>query len=281
MSEVLGLPTSTILAWARRGLLSPQRDPRGTYAFSFQDVAVLRSARELLDAEVPPRRVRQTLEALRAQLPPDRPLSAVHLSALGGRVLVREHGRAWEPDTGQMEMDLDAVGAHHAHGGEPAPSAAVAEPGPTGPDHSTDHRPSADALFDRAVDMEASDPHRAAELYRRALDVDASHAEAHLNLGRLLHEKGMLPEAEAHYRNSLGADSSSARAAYNLGVVLEDQGRAGDAERAYRRALDLDPDLAVAHFNLSRLHEAAGRPAEALGHLASYKRILDRGQPTA
>lgn len=273
MSEVLGLPTSTILAWARGGLLCPQRDPRGTYVFSFQDVAVLRSARQLLDAEVPLRRVRQTLEALRAQLPAGRPLSAVHLSALGRRVLVREDSRAWEPDTGQMELDLDAPGAPI----DPAWGVAPALAGP-GTRAGASHL-GADALFDAALDLEASDPGRAVVLYQRALDQDAAHAEAHLNLGRLLHEEGMLPEAEAHYRNSLGADPSSARAAYNLGVVLEDQGRAEDAERAYRGALDLDPELAVAHFNLSRLHEAAGRSAEALGHLASYKRILDRGEP--
>ncbi|GMV06565.1 MAG: hypothetical protein AMXMBFR53_28410 [Gemmatimonadota bacterium] len=274
MSEVLGLPTSTILAWARGGLLSPQRGPRGTYVFSFQDVAVLRSARQLLDAEVPLRRVRQTLEALRAQLPAGRPLSAVHLSVLGRRVLVREDSRAWEPDTGQMEMDLDAPAA--STDPEWGVAAPLAGPGPraAGASHL-----GADALFDAALDLEASDPTRAVALYQRALDQDAAHAEAHLNLGRLLHEGGMLPEAEAHYRNSLGADPSSARAAYNLGVVLEDQGRAEEAERAYRGALDLDPDLAVAHFNLSRLHEAAGRSADALGHLASYKRILDRGEP--
>lgn len=265
MSEVLRLPTATILAWARSGLLAPERDPRGTYVFSFQDIAVLRSARKLLDAEVPARRVKKTLEALRAQLPAGRPLSAVALSALGGRVLVREAARAWEPDTGQLQLGLDGPQGYEA--------ASVASSAPTTPPLP----PAADAGYDAALDLEAADLDRAVAAYRGVLAQDPGHAEAHLNLGRLLHEEGALSEAESHYRAALAADPSSARASFNLGVALEDLGRPAAAADAYRAALRLEPDLAVAHFNLSRLHEAAGRKAEALGHLASYKRILDRG----
>jgi len=270
VSEVLGLPASTILSWSRSGLLTPQRDPRGAYVFSFQDIAVLRAARELLDAEVPARRIRQTLEALRSQLPPGRPLSAVHLSAVGSRVLVREENRAWEADTGQLEMALEAA--------EPTSPPEGNDVAPLRPTRDTGHA-DADRWFDRALDLEATDPEAAADLYRQALQVEPGHAEAHLNLGRLLHEAGELAPAEAHYRASLASDPGSARAAYNLGVALEDGGNPEEAADAYRAALDLDPALAVAHFNLSRLHEAAGRPAEALQHLASYKRILDRVAP--
>lgn len=136
--------------------------------------------------------------------------------------------------------------------------------------------PDADAWFDAALDLEGTDPEAARAAYERVLQAHPAHADAHLNLGRLLHEDGTVDEAEAHYRAALGADPGSPRAAFNLGVALEDQGRGNEAVAAYQRALDADPDLAAAHFNLSRLLEAAGRPAEALGHLASYKRILDR-----
>ena len=46
---------------------------------------------------------------------------------------------------------------------------------------------------------------------------------------------------------------------------------------AYQAALRLDTGLAVAHFNLSRLFEAEGRKADALNHLAAYKRLIERG----
>ncbi|MCG6986888.1 MAG: tetratricopeptide repeat protein [Gemmatimonadetes bacterium] len=277
VSEVLGLPTSTILSWTRAGLLTPARGPRGAYYFSFTDVAVLRSARELLRADVPARRVRQTLEKLREQLPNGRALSAVHLSASGSRILVRDEGRVWDPGSGQMLMDLEA-----AEGGpEPSAAAPSAEPLAPAPAPDAPPSPTAEEWYDAGVDLEGSDPRRAREAYGRALELDPRHAEAHLNLGRLLHEAGDLDKAEAHYRAALEADPGSARASFNLGVVLEDRGREADALEAYELALRLDPELGVAHFNASRLCEARGRETEALGHLAAYRRILSEVPPGA
>ena len=87
-----------------------------------------------------------------------------------------------------------------------------------------------------------------------------------------------MKEAEAHYyRDATDADPESARAFYNLGVALEDQGLRPGAIEAYQAALRLDTGLAVAHFNLSRLFEAEGRKADALNHLAAYKRLIERG----
>ena len=64
VAEVLGLPTSKILSWTRSGLVTPQRNSRGAYLFSFQDLVLLRTARDLLAQDVPARRVSEALEAL-------------------------------------------------------------------------------------------------------------------------------------------------------------------------------------------------------------------------
>lgn len=272
VAEVLGLPTSKILSWTRSGLLTPERGPRGAYVYSFQDIVLLRTARELLEADVPARRVRSALQALREQLPVGRPLSAVHISALGDRVFVRDASTVWEPDSGQLLIDF-AV-AEVAERAEPIARRAAAEP-------ETGDTMTADEWYDAALDLEAVSAEGAERAYRRALDVDPEHPDAHLNLGRLLHERGRLDEAEEHYRAAVAADPESARARYNLGVALEDLGRMDDAMAAYREALCLDDGLATAHFNLSRLCEARGDEAEALGHLLAYKRILKRGERKA
>jgi tetratricopeptide (TPR) repeat protein len=272
VADVLGLSTSTILSWTRSGLLTPQRGPKGAYLYSFQDIVLLRTARELLDAHVPSRRVRSALEALRVQLPVGRPLSAVHISALGDRVFVRDDDAVWEPDSGQLRIDF-AV-AEIAERAEPIARRALAEP--QGEDPAT-----ADEWYDAALDLEAVAVDAAEAAYRKALELDAAHPDAHLNLGRLLHEGGRLDEAEAHYRAAVAADPGSARAYYNLGVALEDLGRVDEAMAAYREALRLDEALATAHFNLSRLCEARGDEAEALGHLLAYKRLLKRGERKA
>ncbi len=306
VADVLGVPSSRILAWTRRGLLSPLRGPRGAYVFSFQDVALLRASRELVDDRVSVRKLAAALEALREQLPRGRPLSAVTLTASGDRLLVRDGDAVWEPDSGQHRIDFsatamadaDAPAVRGAQAGDAdAPAVRRTEAGdaeappvrgaqvrdadlPTirrARSVSADDAPSADDWFDAAVDLEAVSTDDAVAAYRRALELDPGHSDAHLNLGRLLHEEGRLDEAETHYRRAANADPRSARAFYNLGVALEDRSAVSGAVEAYEAALRLDPELAVAHFNLSRLLEADGRSAEALAHLAAYKKILDRG----
>ena len=265
VADVLGLPTSRILSWTRRGLLTPERGAGGAYLYSFQDIVLLRTARELLDANVPTRRVREALEALRKQLPVGRPLSAVRVSAVGDRVLVREDDSVWEPDSGQLQMDFSV--AEVAAQAEPIARRALA---------STDAATmSADDWYDSALDLEAVALDQAATAYRHALSLDSHHAEAHLNLGRLLHESGELVEARAHYVAAVESDPESPRALYNLGVVLEDMEDPKAAITAYEAALALDDGLATAHFNLSRLLEAGGRDADALQHLVAYKRLVE------
>ena len=271
MAETLGLPTASILSWARGGLLSPRRDARGSFVFSFQDIALLRTARDLVAADVAPRRVRRALESLREQLPAGRPLSAVQLDALGGQILVRDEGHTWEPDTGQMPLPLEEAPRSDPDDARAATAPPEPIPGAQGPARS------ADAWYDHALALESDAPEKAKAAYREALDLEPGHADAHLNLGRLLHEEGALAKAEDHYRAAVAADPTVSRGFYNLGVALEDQGRPAQAAEAYEAALSLDPDFAVAHFNLSRLLEAARRPEDALRHLASYKRILARG----
>jgi tetratricopeptide (TPR) repeat protein len=268
VAEVLGLPTSKILSWTRSGLLTPQRNSRGAYLFPFQDLVLLRTARDLLAQDVPARRVSEALEALREQLPVGRPLSAVHVSAVGDQILVQEEDSVWDPNSGQLQIDFD--GTNVAKQTEPVARRALEA-------HTNQESMSADDWFNTALDLEAVTSDEAISAYHKALALEADHADAHLNLGRLLHEGGQVQEAESHYRSATDADPESGRAFYNLGVALDDRGLHAGAIEAYQAALRLDEDLAVAHFNLSRLFEAEGQRPDALRHLAEYKRLIERG----
>ncbi len=58
--------------------------------------------------------------------------------------------------------------------------------------------------------------------YRRAIALDPGQADAHVNLGRLLHEAGDTEGAAEHYEAALAARPEDAVAEFNLGVALED-----------------------------------------------------------
>ncbi len=274
VADALGLPTARILRWVRRGLIRPERDPSGAYVFSFQDLVTLRTARELFEADVPTRKVHSALEALRSQLPVGSPLSAVTLSSIGDRVLVRDDDSTWEPDSGQLLMDLVEAPAQTPR--ETTALNVTVSKGTAAPTEADDD-PTADDWYDAALDLEAESPDEAMVSYERAIALDPRHSDALLNLGRLHHEAGRLDRAEDCYRQAIEADVDNARALFNLGVVREDLGAEREAIASYERALEVEPTLAVAHFNLSRLHEQAGRRDEALQHLMAYRRSVGVG----
>jgi tetratricopeptide (TPR) repeat protein len=264
VAELIGLPVSSVRAWVRSGILSPEHGPRGEFRFSFRDLVLLKAIRALLDADIPPRRVRRALESLRAELPSGRPLSSVRILADGEDVVVRDDRTVWEPRSRQFQIDFEV--ADLAEQVAPIARRAAEE-------RIREGDLDADDWFDLGVDLEVVAPVEAANAYRRALELDRGHVEAHLNLGRLVHETGDVLAAAEHYRLALKAAPDSAIAAFNLGVALEDLGEEETAIELYGRAIRLDPRHAEAHYNLARLYDRAGRSDEATRHLSDYRRL--------
>jgi len=265
VARLLGLSEPQVRSQARAGFLTPDRGPHNGYRFSFQDLVLLRTARELAQARVPPRRIRRALQGLAQQLPTGRSLSELRITADGHRVVVRDEGSAWNPESGQIQIDFavaELVSRAAPVARRLAKSAQLAsEP------------LSAHQWFDLGVDLEAAAPDEAHSAYARALALDPDFAEAHVNLGRLFQLAGRTAEAAEHYRCSLQADRTDPTAAFNLGTALEELGQLAEAIQAYRRALRADQRFADAHFNLARLYEQAGRRAAAIRHLREYRKL--------
>jgi tetratricopeptide (TPR) repeat protein len=256
VSAMLGLSAAQIRSFASKGFLQPERGPRGELRFGFHDLVILRTAGELAAAKVPQRKVQRVLQRLREQLPAERSLTGVRIAADGDRVVVRDGAALWNPESGQVLFDFSVEELAERMSSIVPPANDEAE-----------------ELYDVACEVETSSPDQAREVYERLLEIDPDHVDAHVNLGRLLHEDGAPAAAEKHYRRALDLDPDHEIAAFNLGVALEDLGRFKDAIDAYLRALELDPQNADAHFNLAGLYERRGEKAAALRHLKTYKRL--------
>lgn len=267
VARLLGLSETQVRAQARAGFLSPERGPRNRYRFSFQDLVLLRTARELAQARVPPHCIRSALLGLARQIPSGRSLSEIRITPNGRGVLVHEGGKAWNPESGQLQFQFGMADFTLAA----APLARTLQRW----DYEPDQPQGAWEWFDRAVELESTDPVAASRAYARALGQDPALSDAHVNLGRLLQLAGRIEEAIHHYRQSIQAASNDPTAAFNLGTALEEIGRWNDALTAYRQAIEVDGCFADAHFNLARLCEQLGRRAEAIRHLRAYKKLVE------
>lgn len=268
VAKLLDLGVAEVHGFVRSGLLEVERGPRRELRFGFQDLILLRTAKELLAADVSLRRIRRALALLKRDLPSGRSLTGLSISADGDRIVVSDGRERWNPESGQHLFDFSIS--------EIAEKVAPLARRPAEKAHETGPELEADEWYEHACELEPSSPNEARDAYRRVLEIDPAHADAHLNLGRLLHEAGELAAAEAHYRRALDARAGDATAAFNLGVVLEDLRRDQGAIEAYRAALAADRDYRDAHYNLGRLYERLGEPRAALRHLTAYRSLVRR-----
>jgi tetratricopeptide (TPR) repeat protein len=257
IGRLLGLSRSVVYGLIEAGFVSPARGPRREYRFSFQDLVVLRAAQALTEASIPPARIRRSLRRLRSQLPDQVPLAGLRIEAVGDAVVVSEGDTQWQPEDGQyvLQLNVESPGGRLAFFEAPRVDA-----------------PDVD-WFAEGMALESSHPDEACAAYRQAIALDARHCDAHVNLGRLLHEGGRLREAEVVYRHGVAHCAADATLLYNLGVLQEDLGEAPAAADSYREALALEPGLTDAHYNLARLCDAQGLPQEALRHWSAYRKL--------
>jgi tetratricopeptide (TPR) repeat protein len=260
VSQLLGLSAHQIRTFVAARLVRPVRGARGQFLFRFQDLILLRAAAELRAARIPQRSILRNLKRLRDQLH-GRELTEVRIAADGRQIIVHDGDAAWNPGSGQLLFDFDV--AELAVQAEPIARKRF--------NVARDY--SAVEWFELGVELEVVAPVQARIAYTRALEADPRHADAHVNLGRLLHEDAHATEAATHYLQALQIDAANATAAFNLGVAMEDLGRGSEAMKAYQQAIAADPGFADAHYNLAGLMEKLGDKRGAIRHLSRYRKL--------
>jgi len=283
-ARILELPATRLRALARAGFLAPQRGPIGPLSFGFQDLLLLRTTRGLVEAGVPMRRIRQMWASLRQQLAAE-PLTSITVHADGDEIVATDGASSWRPDSGQVllnfetselvERAADMPASGRRRNATRADLAVVADAGSVADDAApaAERRLSAEEWYEIGCELETSDPARARDAYEHALALDPLMADAHVNLGRVLHVAGEPGRAEPHYRQAVKLDPDDPTPHFNLGVLFEEVGRKEEAVLAYRQAIVRDPDFADAHCNLGLLLESLGRRQEAFRHLMTARQL--------
>jgi hypothetical protein len=299
-AHILEVPEARLRALARAGFLASQRGPIGPPSFGFQDLLLLRTTKSLLESGVPMRRIRRIWASLRGQLAANLPLTSITIHTDGEEVVASDGDTRWQPDTGQFLINFEAseiaeraantarFGRLRIVGGGDAAVAPDAVAGAealrsehvrivgsegTAENKGVDAGLTAEQWYEMGCELEGSSPDQATAAYERAIELDPSVAEAHVNLGRQLHIAGEPGRAEPHYREAVRLDPDDPTPHFNLGVLLEESGRREEAVHAYRQAILRDPDFADAHCNLGLLLESLGRRQDAMRHLMAARNL--------
>jgi tetratricopeptide (TPR) repeat protein len=271
VSAVLGISIARLRSYIRSGLVVPTLSESGKMCLSFQDLVFLRRTEGLVTQRIPARRVRIALRALAERLPDGVAVADLRLIGEGQEVVVDDGGRRWHATSGQTLFDFGERSSTD-HGASVTPLVKAKAAGAP----SLNPTLTVKETYERACALEVTAPEESKVAYRSILEREPEFADAHVNLGRILHETGDVYAALVHYRAALSIRPSDATAAFNAGVALEDLGANADAITAYRRAIESDPRNPDAHYNLARLLEQSGKPDLAVRHLLLYRQLMKK-----
>lgn len=251
-----------MLNWERVGLVTPAE------AYSFSDLLEVKKVRDLCAMSVRPAVIRESLDAMRKQASGvEKPLlEAGTWSTAKHRVAFRHQGRLLEPIAGQFLMDFSE--RENVLTSTPVPKS---DPSP--------RENEVAVWFARGIALE-EDPNTQADAisaYHQVLEIQPSHAAAHINLGTLYYNRQDFVLAEKHYRKAIESDPRYSLAYFDLGNVLDETGRVQEAILTYKTALQLAPTYADAHYNLALAYEKIRESRKALRHWQAYTKLDTAG----
>jgi tetratricopeptide (TPR) repeat protein len=127
--------------------------------------------------------------------------------------------------------------------------------------------PAAAAFRDGAAAQQSGDLERAAQAYRRAIEIDPQFAEAHANLGAVLARLGRYEEAVLSDERALAINPQLTAARLNLGLAHYRAGALAAAVEAFQAVHTVEPSLLQARQLLGLVLVELGRDADAIPHL--------------
>lgn len=268
VAKLLNVSVGRLRTLDRNGIVSPSGRQRGTRTYTFTDLIAVRTAQTLLGNKTKLRDVARAVAGLRRALPsvPD-PLSKLRVVSDGGRITVNTEEGQFNPETGQLLLDLEVKSLREDVVRTLRPVA--------GPESAR----AAYELYLRAteLDEEPDTMQEGERLYREAIKLDPWLAIAYTNLGNIRFRCQDAETAEELYRKALDIDHDQPEAQYNLGYVILERGEADAAIPLFQGAISADPEFSDAYFNLAMAFEQVGRKTDAKPYWRDYIRLEPQG----
>jgi tetratricopeptide (TPR) repeat protein len=257
VARICGVSPRRLRYWERTALVGASSRSGSQTAFDFRDLVVVRSLVGLIQGGVPLRRIRTSVDAVRARLPEVDPLAALRAWGSPPRVVLRHEGRLMEP-SGQLLLEFGD-----------APAAPVSALPPAG---AFAERLAAQ-WFERGCELDGDRATyaEAARAYERAIEADPAYADAHCNLGSVRYNQNRRDDARRCFERAVELEPGHVEASLNLGALCEEEGHDEQALRHYRAALETSPQVPDTHVSLALLYEKLGLPRTALSH---WRRVL-------
>jgi tetratricopeptide (TPR) repeat protein len=255
-ARILAISPGRIRYWVKHKLVKPAAVRGRHYQFTFEDLLMMRLAKELLPVRHRLEAVQRCFQRVGRMLDAQRPVTAVKLYEEDGRILVRDGPILFEADTGQMLLEFAAICS-----GETIKQA--------------DSPARLRRLLEAAREMEESNPSRAVRLYREYLEHRPRDTAAHRRLSALFERSGDPAGAVRHLDAAAVLEPNDAELQFDLGVMYRKLQNFDRAAASFARALECEPDLIEAHLHLAQIYEQQGRKRDAMRHLSAAHRLIN------
>jgi len=262
--RLLQISGRQLKAWERQRLIPELAEYR------FPDLLLLKTIGRLRRENIPPLRLRRTLEALRMRLGDSPQLfHEARIIKEGNTLRVRIGKHKMEPLSGQLLFDFTEPGVNklfHMARTEKQGDRLAAE---------VRRKLEADSWFERGLELERTGApvEQIIEAYQKAVENDPQAAGALVNLGTIYFNGHAWADAEEQYLKALAIDPNYPLAHFNLGNLYDERGDLPNALEHYQAALKLCPTYADAHYNMALLCQSQGDMLSALRHWKAYLKL--------
>jgi tetratricopeptide (TPR) repeat protein len=253
-ARILAVSPDRIRYWVKRQLVNPTAQRGRRYRFAFNDLLLMRMAKELLPSRRHLAPFRRCFDTIRGYFDAHRPVTSLSLQNDDGRILVRDRDVVFEAESGQLVLAFDFE----------RPAGKVEES--FGPARVRER-------FDEAKRLAESDPLRALMLYSDLIGREPRNFDLHLRMGSLLDSEGDVAGAIRHLLAAAMLVPANAEVHLRLGLLYRKREEFELAVQSFVRATECDPMATEAHRNLAELYDRLGRKREALRHLSTLHRI--------